>query len=114
MPALTLRKSLHRFLNTTWLHDYRLYALWVFMPFGYLFGYLCPLGIYALWVFMPFGYLCPLGAIGRGVSELLAPQILEILHMCKMRISENRLELLQIIMLLNDNVVISTQGYRLP
>ncbi|MCP4471326.1 MAG: hypothetical protein GY815_11690 [Gammaproteobacteria bacterium] len=23
-----------------------------FMPFGYL----CPLGIYALWVFMPFGY----------------------------------------------------------
>ncbi len=93
MPALTLRKSLHRFLNTTWLHDYRLYALWVFMPFG---------------------YLCPLGAIGRGVSELLAPQILEILHMCKMRISENRLELLQIIMLLNDNVVISTQGYRLP
>ncbi len=36
---------------------HRLYALWVFMPFGYL----CPLGIYALWVFMPFGYLCPLG-----------------------------------------------------
>ena len=35
MPALTLRKSLHRFLNTIWLHDYRLYALWVFMPFGF-------------------------------------------------------------------------------